>query len=174
MSSVSGLEFPQTTDGIQLPVAPVLIGAHGHSFNSQDSNVACVRLGWGAAFRPSSPGFQWFHIAIPTPACYPGQPTYRPNLERIALLCEADNGVLVDGIHVYDGKTRIHTWDGVGLTGDNSAWRETGPHQTVFVVPGSPLIYCPVGLSVGVRFNNAAGITFFSAFAQLRYSQTAS
>ncbi len=114
------------------------------------------RRGFGTQLKGKPDTTNWFHFAVPTPVIVDGA---RCKLEQAMLrFVTGSVAAIVRHIHVYDGEKRIATHDNVNLT---------GPHGfEPFSVPGRPLIYWGVGISIGVQFlggSHARDMWFISA-----------
>jgi hypothetical protein len=142
---------------------------HGTSVQAEREGyfISKSRYGWGVAFL--SQGTEWFHSAVPTPVIFGGAFS---NLEKFFVLFKTGLGAHITNIHLYDGITKIKTFDNLNLAGDYtnslvneiSAWTITPVH-----------INWGLGISICVNFGQAtpAGvpeITFTSVGADFTIS----
>jgi hypothetical protein len=143
----------------------------GHSGELQrPENSTAERFGWGITIDAKYgfevgtvvPHTEWIHFPIPTPVF---QPTPQ-SITAVHLDFLSDgplSGVLQ--IDVWDGRTRIATFPGLFLTGNNPA--------ATFAIPSTPLITRGIGVSVLFVIPRPASgptqkVTFFSIGADFR------
>lgn len=120
---------------------------HGTSIEAEltDQFVFARRYGFYSLFDGKPNTLNWFHYAIPTPVIVDSR---RLRLDSIMLCFATDPDVTVTNIHVYDGSTRIQTYDGLALSGNH-------PFQRFDVL--DRFVFWGINVSIGVRFGGAAG-----------------
>ena len=98
------------------------------------------RAGFYALFEGKPGTTNWFHYAIPTPVIVNNK---RLKLDSVMLQFLTDPNVYVTNVHIYDGRIKIESYDGLALTGRH--WFERFDVLNKYVRYG-------IGISIGVRF----------------------
>ncbi len=112
------------------------------------------RMGPYSLFEGKPGTSNWFHFAIPTPVIVSNK---RLRLDSIILMFQTDADVTVRNVHIYDGHTKIQSYDGLSLTGSHIFER--------FDVKNFPVRF-GIGISIGVSFGKKSAshrIAFVSA-----------
>jgi hypothetical protein len=112
-----------------------------------------------AIFRGVAGAQNWFHIAIPTPVITDG---VRVALLRVFVLFAADNGVVIDAVHIWDGPNRIHQLDNIHLNGDHRNAIDT---TNTFALPTVPHLQWGLDIAIRVQFTVEGNISFSTAGA---------
>jgi hypothetical protein len=106
------------------------------------------RAGFYSEFEGKPATNNWFHFALPTPVI---EDNIRLKLDSIILMFLTDPDVVVHAVHIYDGAWKIKAFDGMTLSGSHLFER--------FDILNNPVRF-GIGISIGVRFGNAAGSHF--------------
>jgi len=150
-------------------VGPVreAVWVHGNAVKAEhpDSLVRSERKGWGVTFTAKAGTTHWFHVSIPAPVVVED---VRPVLSKTFVLYDAEDAEITD-LHLYDGKNRILSRDGLALSGLHGGTLDASNSWLVYP---HPTIYSGLGISVGVRFSgHQSSITFASAGADFNRSR---
>ncbi len=120
------------------------------------SDVVGLRRGWGTTFRGKGGTNNWFHFSIPTPQILQGLLLRR--VEQIFVNLGVQGPAVATSFHLWDGmRNRIFQRDNLRVVGQYGL--NTSGHSVVSSL-------AVVGISVGVRFEQEAEITFFQAGAE--------
>jgi hypothetical protein len=114
--------------------------------------------GWGRTYRGQNDRDNWFHAMIPTPPIDDG---VRVRASVAFVLFDAEPDAEVQNVHVWDGVNLIFRNDNLRVSGNRCSSIQIGLNG--FDIPNDPLVQWGVGISVRVRFNEEANITFCSA-----------
>ena len=129
------------------------------------TDVVGLRQGWGTTFRGKAGASNWFHFSIPAQQVRGSSLVRR--VTSIFVDLEVQGSVRATSFHLWSGPrpperaTRIFNQDGLSVT--SRFGLDTSGHLPIPVL-------MPVGISVGVRFDQEGQITFFSAGADLDVS----
>ncbi|HNV83771.1 MAG TPA: hypothetical protein PLF92_10260 [Arenimonas sp.] len=124
------------------------------------NNILIVRRGQGTEmqfiFAPGeTPQGTWCHISIPTPVIFND---VRMRVQTLFLLFKTGQHASIDNIHVWDGPTRIATFDFV--PGSNNSARRTGDHSRGIDAQNTITLPTPhevlFGLSISFTFRPVA------------------
>jgi hypothetical protein len=114
------------------------------------SAVVGERRGWGSTFHGRAGHAVWFHGAVPAPAVVGDAPHA---LDRLRVHLDADPGVRVEAVEVWDGLERpMYAAGGLEATSDLEL--RTARHGRPLPLGGG------AGVSVLVRFDAAGAVTF--------------
>jgi hypothetical protein len=117
---------------------------HGHSMQVEypDRIARHERNGWGTDIEGKPGTGNWFHFAIPTPVVIND---VRLQADSIMLCFKTGSlDAFVKDVHVYDGGTRIAEFNDIFLSKEQPFAR--------LVLPGAPLMFQALGISLGVGF----------------------
>jgi uncharacterized protein DUF6623 len=117
-----------------------------------------LHRGWGVTWRAA-----WvtniFHVAIPVPSMIVGS---QARLDKVFVLFNIQGWAEITHVHVWDGPRFLQEFTNFSRSGDHSGAID---NENTFDLPSNPAIQFGVGLSVIVRFNSDANITFTGAGA---------
>lgn len=124
---------------------------HGHSVEIEypERLSSQIRRGYYIQVRGKPFKDNWFHYAIPTPVIVDGK---RLVVGSVMIRFRSGPGTVIHAVHIYDGETKIASYDGQKLTSQGSF------HWPRFDVPKHPLIKWGLGVSIGVKFNDDANL----------------
>jgi hypothetical protein len=125
--------------------------------------------GHGITFRGRDGKSNWFHFCIPTPSFRdetPNQPGGHrwAQLRKVFVLFEAQRGVSLSAVHVWDGSRKMFAKGNLGLGGNHTEVDNTNQ----WLIQGAdvkPEVRYGIGLSVEITFADVGEITFVSAGA---------
>jgi hypothetical protein len=118
------------------------------------TDLVGLRQGWGTTFRGKAGKTIWFHIPFPTPTIVNN---VQSMLSRLDVLFDINGQATVESVHLWGSvSNRWFARDNLGL--HTNARFDFSP-------PGA--LNGAIGISVGVRFQAAANITFRGAMIQL-------
>jgi hypothetical protein len=121
------------------------------------TDIVGLHQGWGQTWRGRSGTANWFHVGVPTPVIVDD---VRLRLQRVMILFAAGVSCDLTNVHVWDGPNRIQTFGPFAITRNHFGGLDA---SNTFNAPANPLVFWGVGISVLIRFNTAANITFYSA-----------
>ena len=123
---------------------------HGTSAQVEDPKGlianGVLRRGWGTSFFGHSGSFNWFHVAIPTPVILDDA---RPRLVKVFVFYKSLSGS-IKNIHVWDGATRVKSFNGLSLSGDHGLGIDAA---NTWAIDPPLTIRFGLGISIGVQFN---------------------
>jgi len=125
------------------------------------TSIIGMRLGWGVVYRGAHNHY-WFHFAVPTPAVDHG---VRARLCRATVLFTADEGVTLQGVHVWDGPSRAFTHDGLSVSGENATLVDG---RNSFEIPGHEVRW-GIGVSAMFQFGDAGNVTLHAAGVEFEF-----
>jgi len=148
MGMLGGAALNALTSGtVQAAAEPGISYAswiHGHSMQIEYPDRIAHQRRTGMSFDiEGQPGTDnWFHFAIPTPVIIND---IRLQADAV-MLCFKTGSIdaFLRDVHVYDGVTRIAEFNDVNLSKDQPFAR--------LVLPGAPLMWQALGISLGVGF----------------------
>lgn len=122
-----------------------------------DAWLGILRQGDGAKFYGQRNTDNWFHIALNSPVILNNE---RLKLSKIFVLfwCGVETtpkdpkdwyGTKINSVHVWDGSTRIKTFDNLELTGWHNTIKE---NVNQFIIEPAIPIYYGINISIGVSF----------------------
>jgi len=107
------------------------------------------RMGFYISTRGKPFTTNWFHFAIPTPVIVDGK---RHFVGSVMIRLRTGPGASVHAIHIYDGEVKIAAHDGLNLSPQGGfVWPR-------FDMPAHPAIKWGLGISIGVKFGDAANL----------------
>lgn len=155
---------------IKLNIGPIKAATWVHGTIAEaefpDRLTEIQRKGGGTTFLAKAGTTNWFHIPITTPVILDG---VRPQLTKIFVLYQAGSDSMITkphitSLHIYDGKNKVKSFDGIDLSGDHSGVLDAS--NTWHISP--PLtIYSGLGISVGVAFPSGPNKTYGISFATI-------
>ena len=124
---------------------------HGHGMQIEYPERLDVQKRMGFYFQIKGKPFtsNWFHFAIPTPVIVDSK---RLIVGSVMVRLRTGPGASVHAVHIYDGETKIAAHDGLNLSPQGNF---VFPR---FDVPTHPYIKWGLGISVGVKFGDAANL----------------
>jgi hypothetical protein len=128
------------------------------------TDVVGLPQGWGKTYRGKAGEAVWFHAVVPTPTMVS---SVRVQLDQVYVFFNAREGCSLVDLHAWDGIDNILQIGNLSVTGDQSRNPTTG-------VNAFPILHTMnfgLNISLHVRFNNEADITFFSAGADFLVQQ---
>jgi hypothetical protein len=129
---------------------------HGHSVHVEDPTWLVGRTGnAGRIAQVGSSG--WCHFAVPTPVIVADR---RLRIDSVLLRYFTGDQGAIRAVHIWDGDTRLATYNDLNLSGANRVDRFSAPEQ--------PQVQWGIGISVLVGFGvdaEGAWIDFNSAGA---------
>ncbi len=155
------LKYAAWTHGVSAQVErPNFLIAHKNSICTVDDGDAwcgILRQGNGAKFYGEPNTNNWFHFALNAPVILNGT---RLKLSKVFVLfaCEVfiphDDpvpryGTKINSVHVWDGATRIKTFDNLDLYGGYKTIKE---NVNQFILEPAIPVYYGINISVGVSF----------------------
>jgi Family of unknown function (DUF6623) len=126
---------------------------HGNSLTVETpQNLASIiHIGWGTELRFVPGKSSWCHIPIPTPVIVDNQ---RLKVQKLFLFFNVKEGQgSIRNIHVYDGPSRIQTFDGLTLKGDHGGGIDSV--NTITLQNQHSVLF---GISISFLFQAAIGI----------------
>jgi hypothetical protein len=124
---------------------------HGHSLQSENPGLTIGRIGFAGQIRGA--GVQgWFHLAIATPVIVTD---IRQRIDAAMLLFSSGSQGSIRNVHVWDGNTRLATFDNLNLTGTAVFDRR--------VLPARP----PVSWGIGISFFAVLGTDIVNAWIDI-------
>ena len=131
---------------------------HGSSVRAEREGYYISKRFAGYAAQFNTHGEEWFHFAIPTPVIIDNN---RTSLSKVFLLFKTLNGAKIRHLHVYDGPSKIKTFEDISLSGDYS---DNIDNENMWVTNPQPSIKYGVGLSFFVDFGkrNATSVPHIS------------
>lgn len=134
-----------TTSEVTTPTSQSM-WVHGNVVQAEYPSriIQTNRRGFGTTFVAKNNTFNWFQIPITTPVIVDWT---RLPLKRIAILYKTDGNAKITNIHIYDGKTKIKSFDGLSLSGDHSNF----PLDTFNSWTINPPVTLGAGINIAVR-----------------------
>jgi hypothetical protein len=124
-----------------------------------------IRKGWGTFFKQEG-GFNWFHIPVATPGTLDG---HHLALTTVFVFYRATNGPQITNIHLYSGPKRVHAFDGLHATGENTIMKDGA--MNMWDLPSPVFIDSGLGISIGVDFQDGGEILFTGAGGYFQSSE---
>lgn len=124
---------------------------HGHSMQIEypERLSEQKRMGFYIRTRGNQFTTNWFHFAIPTPVIVDGK---RLLVGSVMIRFRTGPGASVHAIHIFDGEIKIAAHDGLNLSPQGHfVWPR-------FDVPTHPPIKWGLGISIGIKFGDAANL----------------
>jgi len=155
------LKYAAWTHGVSAQVErPNFLIAHKNSICTVDSGDAwqgILRQGDGAKFYGERDTDNWFHFALNSPVILNGE---RLKLSKVFVLftCAVISqnkdpkywyGTKIHSVHVWDGATRIKTFNNLELSGGYKTIKE---NVNQFILEPAIPVYHGINISVGVSF----------------------
>jgi hypothetical protein len=113
------------------------------------TDVVGLRQGLGTTFRGKGDKFVWFHLPFPTPVMINDR---RSRMRGLDIHFDVAGPARMESLHLWgSARNRWHQQDGMTATADVHVDLE-----------GGELHGC-IGISMGIRFDRAANITFRGA-----------
>lgn len=124
---------------------------HGHNVQIECPERLDVqgRMGFYVRLRGKPFTSNWLHFAVPTPVIVDSN---RLRVGSVMIRFRTGPGVSVYAVHIYDGETKIAAHDGLNMSPQDAF---ISPR---FDVPTHPAIKWGLGISIGVKFGDAANL----------------
>ena len=128
--------------------------------------VSVERKGWGSIFTAKAGTTNWFHIPVTTPVILDG---HRPELTKVFCLFHAGNESMlsrpkITSLHLYDGRNKIKSFDGLELDGDHGGAIDA---SNCWHISPPLTIHSGLGISVGVFFPSGPNQTYSLSFSTI-------
>ena len=111
--------------------------------------------GWGTTFRGRANTGNWFHSPISVVKGW-GEGDAPERCNEVIVYLDLPANTIMQAIHVWSRRSLIFRRDGLNVTGDYTTRVVTNENQFQF----APQSASPISISVFVRFNAAADVTF--------------